>query len=35
MIFKILKADKGNCTVIMDRPDYDQKSNALLNDNDI
>ena len=31
----ILKADKGNCTVIMDRPDYDQKINALLNDNDI
>ena len=29
----ILKADKGNCTVIMDRPDYDQKINALLNDN--
>ena len=31
----ILKSDKGNCTVIMDRPDYDQKINALLNDNDI
>ena len=31
----IFKADKGNCTVIMDRPDYDQKINALLNDNDI
>ena len=31
----ILKADKGNCTVIMHRPDYDQKINALLNDNDI
>ena len=31
----ILKADKGNCTVIMDRPDYDQKINAMLNDNDI
>ena len=31
----ILKADKGNCTVIMDRPDYDQKIIALLNDNDI
>ena len=31
----ILKADKGNCTVIMDRPDYDRKINALLNDNDI
>ena len=29
----ILKADKGNCTVIMDRPGYDQKINALLNDN--
>ena len=31
----ILKADKGNCTVIMDRPDYDQKINTLFNDNDI
>ena len=31
----ILKDDKGNCTVIMDRPDYDQKINALLSDNDI
>ena len=31
----IIKADKGNCIVIMDRPDYDQKINALLNDNDI
>ena len=31
----ILKADKGNCTVIMDRPDNDQKINVLLNDNDI
>ena len=31
----ILKADKGNCTVIMDLPDYDQKINALLNYSDI
>ena len=31
----ILKADKGNCTVIMNRSDYDQKINALLNDNNI
>ena len=31
----ILKADKGNCTVIMNSPDYDQKINALLNENDI
>ena len=30
----ILKVDKDNCTVIMDRPDYDQKINALLYDND-
>ena len=27
----ILKADKGNCTVVMDKTDYDQKINDLLN----
>ena len=31
----ILKADQDKCTVITDRPDRDQKINALLNDNHI
>ena len=30
-----LKADEGNYTVTMDMPDYNQKINALLNDNNI
>ena len=28
----IMKADKGNCFVVMDRSDYNQKMQALLND---
>jgi hypothetical protein len=28
----ITKADKGNCFVVMDRPDYDEKMQALLDD---
>ena len=27
-----MKADKGNCFVVMDRPDYDNKMETLLND---
>ena len=27
-----MKADKGNCFVVMDRSDYDDKMNELLND---
>jgi len=30
----ITKADKGNCFVVMDRTDYDEKMEALLNDRD-
>ena len=26
----ITKADKGNCFIVMDRPDYDEKMQALL-----
>ena len=29
---KIMKADKGNCTVVMNTKDYDDKLLALLND---
>ena len=28
----IMKADKGNCFVVMDRSDYDNKMETLLND---
>ena len=28
----IMKADKGNCFVVMDRSNYNQKMQALLND---
>ncbi len=28
----VMKADKGNCFVVMDRSDYDDKMNNLLND---
>lgn len=28
----VLRADKGNCTIVMDRSDYDSKINNLLND---
>ena len=27
-----MKADKGNCFVVMDRSDYDSKMETLLND---
>ena len=27
-----MKADKGNCLVVMDRSEYDEKMNNLLND---
>ena len=27
-----MKADKGNCFVLMDRSDYDNKMETLLND---
>ena len=28
----VLSADKGNCTVVMDKSDYDSKLMVLLND---
>jgi hypothetical protein len=28
----VMKADKGNCFVVMDRSDYDDKMNELMND---
>jgi len=28
----VMKADKGNCFVLMDRSDYDNKMETLLND---
>ena len=28
----IIQADKGNCTVVMDRKDYDEKVQEILND---
>ena len=30
----IMKADMGNCLVVMDRSDYDEKMQKLLDDND-
>ena len=30
----IMKADKGNCFVVMDKIDYDTKMEALLGDRD-
>lgn len=30
----VTKADKGNCTVVMERADYDQKIMTFINDND-
>ena len=32
---RIMRADKGNCTVIMDKKDYDDKIMHLLNDRNV
>ena len=32
---RIMRADKGNCTVIMDKKDYDVKIMHLLNDRNV
>ena len=32
---RIMRADKGNCTVIMDKKDYDDKIIHLLNDRNV
>ena len=31
----ILPADKGRCTTVLDKSDYDEKESALLNDTNI
>ena len=30
----VMKADKGNCLVVMDRPKYDEKMESMLSDRD-